>query len=293
MSVHEILLALVLLDRAEPPPPPPPPTPEARFEEGFKAGQDLYEARRYLEAARTWVDAASRLPEVTANREHRAAIFEYIADAYLRGLPTKDRAFVLREAIDALDAYCDGFRHAYGAETPINPKVLQVQYELRRQLEEHPEPGAPVEPAWTPPPPEARPWKGLVVGGGVLAGFGAGAAIFAGVMGARGDRLEADFEAAKCSLHTPTPSCSDLIAQGRAANKLAIGGAIVAPLALGGGVALLLVGARRKSATRYSLAPVFTPTYAGVSLTWKWPRLLGHDAGSALSRRRNRGSVGE
>ena len=129
MMVHETLLLMYLLVVAEPPAPPPPPTPAARFEAGFVAGQTQYEAGAYLEAARTWVEAASRLPEVTANRENRDAIFGYIADAYMRGLPAKDRAVVLREAVDVLDGYCDGFRRAYGAETPINPKVLQVQYQ--------------------------------------------------------------------------------------------------------------------------------------------------------------------
>ena len=175
---------------------------------------------------------------------------------------------MLREAVTALDEYCDGFRSAYGTETPINPKVLQIQFELRRQLEELRAAGAPVEPSWTPVP-EMRPWKGLVAGGGVLAGVGAGAAILAGIMGARGDRAEAEFEAAKCSLYTPTTSCADLIDQGRTANKLAIGGAIVAPLAIGGGVAMLLVGVRRRATVRYALLPILTPTYAGLSLTWR------------------------
>lgn len=269
MMVRETLLLMYLLAGAEPPAPPPPPTPAARFEAGFVAGQTQFEAGAYLEAARTWVEAASRLPEVTANRENRDAIFGYIADAYMRGLPAKDRAVVLREAVDVLDGYCDGFRRAYGAETPINPKVLQVQYELRRQLEEHPGPGDPIEPSWTPSS-DARPWKGLLVGGGMLGGFGAGVAVLAGVMGARGDRFEAEFEAAKCSLYTPTMSCTDLIDHGRAANALAIGGAVVAPLALGGGVAMLLVGVRRKAGIRYAILPIFTPTCAGLILTWKF-----------------------
>lgn len=263
------LLLLCMVDGTEPPPPPPPPTAAARFEDGFALGQKQYEAGAYLQAARTWVEAASRLPEVTANRENRAALFEYIADAYRRGLPAKDRAPVLREAVTVLDEYCNGFRSAYGTETPINPKVLQIQFELRRQIEELPAPGEPVEPSWTPAP-EVRPWKGLVAGGGVLAGVGAGAAILAAIMGGRGDRIEAEFEAAKCSLYTPTQSCADLVDNGRTANKLAIGGAIVAPLALGGGVAMLLVGARRRAAVRYAFLPVITPAFAGISLTWKW-----------------------
>ena len=148
----------------------------------------------------------------------------------------------------------DGRFCAVGAAEAV---AVPVEDELRRQLEEHPRPGDPVEPSWTPAS-DVRPWKGLLVGGGVLAGLGAGAAILAGVMGARGDRLEGEFEAAKCSLYTPTASCADLIDRGGAANGLAIGGAVVAPLALGGGLAMLLVGARRKATSRYALLPVVT-----------------------------------
>lgn len=260
--------ARLVAEPPPPPPPPPPPTPEAAFERGFNAGQAQYEAGAYLQAARTWAEAAHRLPEDTAHRDNRTALFEYIADAYLRGLPAKGRGPVMREAVAVLDEYCDGFLRTYGAETPISPKVLQVQAELRRQLGAQPTPGDAVEPSWTPVP-TIRPWRGLLVGGGVLAGVGVGAAILAGVMGARGNRAEVDFETARCSLYTPTDSCADLIARGRGANAVAITGAVVAPLALGGGVAMLIVSVRRKRAARQALVPFFSPTSIGLTFRWE------------------------
>lgn len=262
------LSSVVTAAWAAPPPPPPPPTPEESFELGFNTGQAQYESGAFLEAARTWVEAASRVPEVTANRENRAALFDYIADAYLRGLPAKGRGPVLREAIAVLDGYCDGFLRAYGVEAPISAKVLQIQAELRRQLAAQPAPAGAIEPSWTPVQ-ATRPWKGLVIGGAVLAGVGVGASILAGVMGARGNSLEAEFETAKCSLFTPTASCAELTDRGRVANSLAIGGAIVAPLALGGGVTMLIMGGRRRAAGRPALVPVLTPTFAGVALRWE------------------------
>lgn len=75
-----VALAVQSVAWAAPPPPPPPPTSEEVFELGFNAGQAHYEAGSYLQAARTWVEAAGRLPEVAANRENRAALFDYIAD---------------------------------------------------------------------------------------------------------------------------------------------------------------------------------------------------------------------
>lgn len=263
-----VALAVQSVAWAAPPPPPPPPTSEEVFELGFNAGQAHYEAGSYLQAARTWVEAAGRLPEVAVNRENRAALFDYIADAYLRGLPAKGRRPVLREAISVLDEYCDGFLRTYGAETPISPKVLQAQAELRRQFSAQPTPGSTVEPSWTPAP-TVRPWKSLLVGGGVLAGIGVGTASLAGFMGVRGNRAEVEFETARCSLYTPTDSCADLITRGRGANAMAITGAVVAPLALGGGVAILIVGARRKAAARHSLVPVVTPTFVGLTFQWK------------------------
>lgn len=287
------LASVVTAAWAPPPPPPPPPTPEEAFELGFNAGQAQYEAGAFLEAARTWVEAARRTPEVTANRENRAALFDYIADSYLRGLPVTGRGAVLREAIAVLDGYCDGFLRAYGAEAPISAKILQIQAELRRQLGA--QPGDTIEPSWTStsPTPEVRPWKGLLVGGSVLAGVGAGAALLAGVTGARGNSVETEFEAARCSLYTPTLSCAELIGRGRAANALAITGAVVAPLALGGGVAMLIVGARRKAA-RHALVPVLTPTLVGLTFRWvgrfrKAPRARDVDNTNA---HRHHGSYG-
>src|SRR5690606_23263383 len=128
----------------EPPPPPPPPTPEETFELGFNAGQAQYEAGAYLQAARTWVEAAGRLPEVTATRENRAALGAPAADGSRRGLPAAGRGWVVRAAVAALDAYCDGSLRACGADTPISPKVLQVHAELRRQLGA--QPGDTIEP---------------------------------------------------------------------------------------------------------------------------------------------------
>jgi len=281
----------MLAEPPPPPPPPPPPTPEEAFELGFNAGQAQYEAGAYLQAARTWVEAAGRLAEVAANRENRAALFDYIADAYLRGLPAKARGPVLREAIAVLDAYCDGFLRTYGAETPISPKVLQVQAELRRQLGGQPTPGNAIEPSWAPTP-AVRPWKGLMIGGGVLVGMGVGAGILASVAGARGNSTEAEFESARCSLYTPTESCADLIERGRAANAWAVTGAVVAPLALGGGVAMVLVGVRRRAIVRHALLPVVTPTFAGLTFQWDGPfrkRATHRPASSRWARARGSG----
>ena len=58
----------------------------AQFEVGFTEGQALLDSGDLLGAARRWITAADLLPETTVNRDQRAGIYEYIVDAFLRGI---------------------------------------------------------------------------------------------------------------------------------------------------------------------------------------------------------------
>lgn len=193
----------------------------ATFEAGFTEGQALFDAGQYLEAARVWISAAGNLAEVTANRDNRLAVYEYVVDAYTRGLADTAEVEPLREAVAALDAYCDGFTRAYGTETPLSPKIVAGLEDLRRRLiAARSRPGAAAPPPSDPidaplpeePAPAAKPWKGLAIGGGVLLGLGVGAIALAAAGAARGDAFEAKFDDPKhaCDLARPTGACAEL-----------------------------------------------------------------------------------
>ncbi len=254
------------------------------FEGGFTDGQAQYDRGELLPAARTWVRAAENLRETTTHRDNRTAVYEYVADAYVRGLVGSQDLAALREAVAALTAYCDGFTRAYGTETPISPRITGPRDALQRQLAEAeaaavpappPGPSEPSEPSEpSPPPAPAKPWKPLVIGGGVMLGLGVGAAVLAIAGAARGRSFEQQFDdpAAMCSLDAPSPPCAALYDKGKSSNTMAIAGVVAAPLLLGAGVALLVLGLKRKATGRDTarLVPTLAPGFAGFTLTGRF-----------------------
>jgi len=251
--------------------------PMAAFEAAFEAGQARYDSGEYLDAVALWIAAAARLPEVSAHRGHRLAVYQYVADAYARGLVDVTEVEPLRAAVSALDTYCEGFTRAYGTETPLDPKIAATRAELQRRLDaalaargpqtERPRTRS-ERPAPAPTAPVQRPWEGVAIGGSVLLGLGLGAAALATLGALRGRALEARFDdpANQCPLAQPQGLCADLYRDGKRSNGLAIAGAVLAPLLLGGGAALLALGLRRRAGTRHALAPALGPGFIGLSL---------------------------
>lgn len=284
LLVTPLALTLMAPPQASAAPAGPDPQALAAFEAGFTEGQAKFDRGEYLEAARTWLEAAGNLPEKTVNRDNRVAVYEYIVDAFMRGLAGSSDPEALREAVTALDAYVDGFTRAYGTETAISPKVVTARDELRARLtaaesnEREASPGdtAPALPPSggdelppdEPPPPERKPGLGLMVGGGVMIGLGLGAAGLAGFGAARGQSLEREFDAPAnaCLLAAPSASCQELLDQGETMNSLTIAGAVLAPLLVGGGVALLVVGLKRRQPPKQALAPALAPGFVGLTL---------------------------
>ncbi|MBA3549792.1 MAG: hypothetical protein H0T76_25205 [Nannocystis sp.] len=257
----------------------PPATREqmAAFEAGFTAGQASFDSGEYLAAVELWITAAGRLPEVTAHREHRLAVYQYVADAYARGLADETEVEPLGAAVAALDAYCEGFTRSYGTETPLDPKIVRILADLRGRLDAavaiRELQAAPQEGAGRPPPitlvPAPKPWKGLTIGGGILLGLGLGAVALAATGAARGQYLETRFDDPinACDLERLQGHCADLHADGERNNAVAIAGTILAPLLLGGGAALLVMGLKRRPhRTRHALAPALAPSFIGLRL---------------------------
>lgn len=256
---------------------PPAGDPKA-FEAGFVEGQAQFDRGEPLTAARTWLAAAGNLPESAANRENRVAIFEYIAEAFQQSLKGSTDVEALREAATALQDYCDGFTRAFGTETPLSPKIVGARDDFQARLRAAeasagaaeptppPEPTPPAEP--TPPPAPTRPWKGLAIGGGVMLALGVGGGALAAAFAARGQSLERQFDdpAADCHLSDPVGVCGEWLADGKTSNGVAVAGLVAGTLLVGGGVALLVTGLRRRKGPPPTIAPVLAPGYAGLGL---------------------------
>lgn len=247
----------------------------ARFEAGFGAGQDLFDRGDYLGAARRWVAAAEHLPESSANQSNRVAVYQYIADAFTRGLSSSDDSNAIREAASALDAYCEDFARVHGSVDALSPKIVAARDGFHRRLAEAPPPVSPSGPVEVrgvqdsaPPGHTPTSWRGAQVAGGVLLGLGGMALVSATVGAVRGATLQQQFDDPRrlCVLNDPSGPCAEILSQGQRMNALAYSGAILAPLLLGGGIALIVVASRRRAPKLRESA--LTPQVGG--LTWRF-----------------------
>lgn len=115
--------------------------------------------------------------------------------------------------------------------------------------------------------------KPLVIAGGVLTGFGL--AMFGLMAGGlvRGKRAEADGEALVDAMPTTPEEDPELQAiddRGRSGNRMAIAGGVIGALALGTGIALLVVGLRGGRTKRVAVAPSVAPRAVGLTLRWQF-----------------------
>lgn len=253
---------------------------QADFEAGFIAGQQQFDGGQYVEAARTWSKAAANLKESAKHKDNRQAVFEYIAEAWTKGLAGADDVAQLREAVQELDGYCKGFTVAYGTESPVLPKIVAARDALQERLKaaETTSPTNPEGP--TDAPSDKQPdvpdeptgggpkWKGLAIGGGVALGVGVGLVVVGAVGGAKGQAVEKDFTAMSCDPAMPSAgTCADLADKGKTMNTLAIAGGVAGGVLVITGAVLLGLGLKRKAAVKQqAFAPAFGPGFVGFTL---------------------------
>lgn len=132
----------------------------------------------------------------------------------------------------------------------------------------------PDAPAPVKQPRERRPInKPLTIAGGVLTGVGlAMVGLMAGGM-VRGKRAEADGDAlveARPTTPEDDPELQKIDDRGRSGNRMAIAGGVIGALALGTGIALLVVGLRGGPTRRVAVAPTVAPRAVGLALRWQF-----------------------
>lgn len=245
------------------------------FEAGFVAGQTLYDRGQYLAAARTWTESVLLLPEGPEHRDNRAAVAEYIAEAYSRALSVRAPREQIEEAVAVLDRYVAEVGAAYGPDAPVGPKVTATRKALRERLtprpavvESAPEGPQPAPSQPTPPAPKVR---ALAITGGLGLGLGVGGfALFAAsAVQAKGLERRFDEQARGCDLGAPSPECSEIIRAGRAAQTQAIAGAVIGSVGLVTGATLVALAARRRAHSA-AFTPRVGPGFAGVGLSGKF-----------------------
>lgn len=128
---------------------------------------------------------------------------------------------------------------------------------------------APSEPKPEPEPKRPVNSKALVIAGAATGGFGL---VMLGLMVGgmvRGNKAEAagrDLVESMPTLMPEDPALEEIGRRGRSGNQMAIAGGVLGTLALGVGVALLVVGARKKPSKQVAVWPVMAPRSGGLAL---------------------------
>lgn len=275
----------------------PAPVPEAA-QRAYDRGLAERDAGHFSVAAREFAAAYAQIPE--AERELRAAVLFDLVEAH-RGAfaaggerrgsehPAAHLCAADRALADFIEAEQEKKR---SRKSPDMVKAVGLREEVRRDFVtakasesdldcaalELPRVGetsrgAPPEdtPAAAPDPDK------LLIAGGVTAGLGV--ALLGLMVGGmvRGQRTEASGAAlveAMPTLAPDDPQLRELERRGRGDNAMAIVGGVFGSLALGAGVALLVVGLRAKRASGPAPAvavwPVASPAGAGAAVRWRF-----------------------
>ena len=245
------------------------------LEDLYTQGQEAFDAGDYGTAGDKWAEAVRGAEENEDNSATRQTIMNLALDAYLRGYRADDDRTHIDKAKALLDEYEASLDATGAALTPEisseKGKIEDILSDLAAAAAEADKPDeieTDTKPDTAPPPVilDDKPGQPLIIAGAVLSGVGViGAGILlTGVIGGLG--AQADFEAAEVD----SPARDSARTRGKTMNALAITGAIVTPVFLGTGIALIVVGAKRNKEARRSnmmLVPEFGPTYAGFGLS--------------------------
>jgi len=276
-------------------------SPEA--EQHYNRGITERDAGHYAVAASEFAAAYEGIPESSHLRA--GVLFEMVdvqraafsAGGRVRG--KEHPAAHLCAADKALSGFIDATELARGRKgkrSPDTVRAIELRTDLRKQVAaaqqtapeldcatvEYPrddvvavtQPTEPDETSAKKPPRAPRKIdKPLVIAGGVLTGVGLA---MVGVMAAglvRGKRAEADGDtlvAAMPTLPADHPALQEIDHNGKVGNRMAIAGGVIAGLALGAGVGLLVVGLRGGRTNKVAVTPTMSPRALGLALRWQF-----------------------
>jgi tetratricopeptide (TPR) repeat protein len=241
---------------------------EARAMQAFTDGKAAYDAGKYEDALKLFLDAQSLYP---------SPVFHYNIGLCHEALGKLDQAII------SYEAYLRSYQNAFG-EPPEDQINTQNKIDrLNKQIEaEKAAAEKPPEPVVVAPPPEpveeqpqeaGKPGRGMIIAGGVLTGIGVGAAVVGGsIYGAVASDVSGQLDNVYLGGNPERVTLEDARAldeKGRLAELnqillLSLGGAIGVV-----GIALLAAGiSKRNRAASQSamLIPTAGPSSAGLVL---------------------------
>lgn len=273
-------------------------------EQHYNRGISERDAGHYAAAA---VEFEKAYEDIPATSEYRAGVMFEMVDAHraafsaggrIRGKEHPAAHLCAADTVLALFvAATEESRGRKGKRSPDTNRAIELRNDLRKQIAaakqtaseldcatvEYPRDdvaaaAAPVEPgdetSKRSPRTPRKIDKPLVIAGGVLTGIGL---IMVGLMAGglvRGKRAEADGDALVAAMPTlpaEDEALQEIAGRGKSGNAMAVAGGVLGGLALGTGVALLVVGLRGgRTNNRVAVAPTMSPQALGLAMRWQF-----------------------
>lgn len=240
-------------------------------------GRAMYDTADYQGAIKAWTRAVELLPDTPENREYLLSILFNIASAHEKLFELDGDVIHLKQAKVLLERFEASISEIYDEESQQAERA-QVQERLAK-LDERiaaatavppPETEPKTEPAPKPGPDQPpkgapKPGRGLLIGGGVTLGLGVGA--LAGMGAALGVANGAN-DISDIPIDD-VEARGEQFDKGRAADKGAIAAGVIGGVLIGAGIALVVVGVKRRNA-RTAVAPAIGPRTVGLSIVGRF-----------------------
>ena len=258
----------------------------------YGEGQEYMEQKEYKRAAEVFTRLLNLIDESADNKAIRESLILNVLDAHMQAYegivgPEGNRDVGKLESGKAtLQKYYSDFQAVHGDSVAViaeiqtsATKLDHMLAEAKKLIDPPPPPppgggveGPKVETVTAPPPqPPANEGVGLIIGGVGLGVLGIGAAIMIPVGSALGNEAEDNYNEGVIERNDATSEAARIVAQnkiddandqGERANAVLISGAVLAPLLIGGAVALIVIGARKRNRSQASMRPLETLTAA-------------------------------
>lgn len=259
----------------------------------YGEGQEYMEQKEYGRAAEVFTRLLNLIEESADNKAIRESLILNILDAHMQayeGIVDADGkrdVEQLHEGKSTLQQYYKDFQAVHGDSVAVIAEIQTSATKLDQLLAEAEEEDTPAEPPpagvvnegpkdnVVAPPPSAPPANnglGLIIGGVGLGVLGVGTAIMIPVGSALGNDAEDKYNEGQADLAAATTEAERIVAdnkiqdandEGERANAVLISGAVLTPLLLGGAVALIIIGVKkRKQSMNASVRPIETLTAA-------------------------------
>ncbi|MCR9162307.1 MAG: hypothetical protein ACE37F_31260 [Nannocystaceae bacterium] len=260
----------------------------------YGEGQEFMEQKEYGRAAEVFTRLLNLIDESAGNKAIRESLILNILDAHMQayeGIVDADGkrdVEQLREGKATLQQYYKDFQAVHGDSVAVIAEIQTSATKLDQMLADATEVGStdvvtekpegPVEDERTEQPPpqlQSGPTNeglGFIIGGVGLGVLGIGTAIMIPVGSALGNDAEDKYNEGQADLAAAESEAERIVANnkiqdanddGERANAVLISGAVLTPLLLGGAVALIVIGVKKRNQSqRAALRPRETLTAA-------------------------------